>query len=171
MSARDRQHDGGRVRPPGRRPSAARRAFTLIELVIVVVIVGILAAIAIPRFSGAGESTTDAALASDLETLRKAIDLYHGEHLGKYPDAARVGVQLTQYTDVHGNTSPTKTGTHSYGPYLRAVPALKVGPNRGSTTIAAAAGADVGWVYDETSGHITAAAATNDRKGKPYGQY
>jgi general secretion pathway protein G len=185
MPASHRQQDAGRARLGGRRPPrarrapsgptrhspTARRAFSLVELVVVVVIVGILAAIAIPRFTSAGESATDSALAADLETLRKAIDLYHGEHLGKYPDLARVSDQLTQYTDVHGNVSPTRTSAHSLGPYVRAIPALKVGPTRGSTGIAAAAGDDVGWVYDETSGEITAAAPSKDRRGRPYGEY
>lgn len=184
MPASDRQKKGAPARLGGRRPRAhatrgrgscrtpiLRRAFSLIELVIVIVIVGILAAIAIPRFTNAGESTTDAAVAADLDTLRKAIDLYHGEHLGKYPDLARVGEQLTQYSDVHGNVSATRTGAYCYGPYVRAIPALKVGPNLGSTGISAAAGSNVGWVYDETKGHITAAADTNDRRGKPYAEY
>ena len=138
---------------------------------IVVVVVGILAAIAIPRFTSAGESASDSALASDLDTLRKAIDLYHGEHMGKFPDLARVGEQLTQYTDIHGNVSPTRTNSHTFGPYVRAIPALKVGPRRGSTGIAAAAGDNIGWLYDETSGQITAGCSTSDRRGKPYGEY
>ena len=176
MPASDRQQEmvgarpGGRRRPGTRLP-VGRRAFSLVELVIVVIVVGILAAIAIPRFSSAGESANDSALAADLETLRKAIDVYHGEHLGKYPDVARVGNQLTQYTDAHGNVSPTRTTAHTYGPYLRAIPALKVGPGRGSTGIAAARGNDIGWLYDETTGQITAACTSSDRRGKPYGEY
>src|SRR5688572_17475753 len=170
MRAPDLKHDRDARRASGGTP-AARAAFTLVELVIVVVIVGILAAIAIPRFSSMGENATDAALAADLEALRKAIDVYHGEHLGKYPDLARVREQLTQYSDVHGNVSATRSSTHSYGPYVNAIPALKVGPTRGSTTIAAAPGDDVGWVYEEKSGQINAAAATNDRKGKPHKEY
>jgi type II secretory pathway pseudopilin PulG len=140
-------------------------------LVVVVIIVGLLAAIAIPRFTSAGDSATDSALAADLETLRKAIELYQGEHLGKFPDTARITEQLTQYTDVHGNPSPTKSGAYSYGPYLRTIPGLKVGPNRGRSKVAAASASDVGWVYDQTNGQITAAAGVNDRRGKPYGEY
>jgi type II secretory pathway pseudopilin PulG len=139
--------------------------------VIVVVIVGLLAAIAIPRFSSAGDSATDAALSADLESLRKAIEVYQAEHMGKYPDAVRIADQLTQYTDVHGNPSAAKTAAHNYGPYLRTIPGLKVGPNRGRTKVAAVSGNDVGWVYDQTNGQITAAAGVNDRRGKPYGEY
>ena len=178
MPALDRQQKGdsraplaGRLHSLTRRSHSRGRGFSLIELVIVVVIVGLLAAIAIPRFSSAGDSATDAAFSADLETLRKAIELYQGEHLGTYPDAARIANQLTQYTDIHGNPSPTKTSTHTYGPYVRAIPPLKVGPNRGCTKVAATTGNDVGWIYDQASGQVTAAAPVNDRRGKPYGEY
>ena len=194
MGACDREQDGTRPRVGSRRPvtlrpvslrpsprcgrqprharPASAGAFSLIELIIVVVIVGIVAAIAIPRFTGASESAIDGATAADLETLRKAIDVYQGEHMGKYPELARINEQLTQYTDVNGNVSPTRGGAYTYGPYVRAFPPLRVGPNRGCKGVADAAGVNVGWVYDERCGHITAAAdGVNDRRGRPYGEY
>jgi prepilin-type N-terminal cleavage/methylation domain-containing protein len=153
------------------RLDRVRPGFTLIELVIVVVIVGIIAAIAIPRFTSAGASATDAAVAGDLEALRKAIEVYHGEHLGTYPTLTGITAQLTQYSDIQGNVSATRGGKYIYGPYLRAIPPLRVGPAAGATGIAAAPGPGVGWVYDQGTGKINAATDNPDRRGKGYDEY
>ena len=149
------------------------RGFSLIELVIVVVILGIIGAIAIPRMSRGAEGAADAGLVSDLAVLRSAIDLYQAEHEGNSPDAADINEQLTQYTQLDGTTSATKTTDAIFGPYLRAVPALKVGSNRGASTIAAADAADVGWIYDETTGEITANLPDSDvdARGVMYNTY
>jgi general secretion pathway protein G len=56
------------------RPQSA--GFTLIELMIVMAIIGILALMAIPRFSGALRSAREAVLKEDLHTMRDAIDSY-----------------------------------------------------------------------------------------------
>lgn len=151
-----------------------RRGFSLIELVIVVVIIGIIGAIAIPRLSRGAEGAADSALAGDLAVLRNAIDLYATEHGGDYPALATFEAQLTQYTDEQGNTNATKTGEFIYGPYLRAVPALKVGAEKGSNTVTDSPGvATFGWVYDADTGTITAntADAEKDASGKQYNAY
>ncbi|MCC6286158.1 MAG: prepilin-type N-terminal cleavage/methylation domain-containing protein [Phycisphaerales bacterium] len=151
----------------------ARRAFSLIELVIVVVILGIIGAIALPRMSRGAEGAKDAALVADLTLLRQAIDLYQTEHEGTFPGAATIANELTMYTDVTGATSATKTGAFIYGPYLRVIPALKVGSNRGDSTIAAADGAGVGWIYTASSGSIKANLGDGevDAAGVKYNTY
>jgi prepilin-type N-terminal cleavage/methylation domain-containing protein len=154
----------------------ARRAFSLLELVIVIVIIGIIAAIAIPRMSRGAEGANDSALSANLAVLRNAIDLYHTEHEGAYPTAAGFNNMMMQYTDVNSGVSATQTGAFIYGPYLRSIPAvpnIKVLTNaRGSSTVAAAAGAGVGWIYTETTGVITVNATTEtDKKGKLYLSY
>lgn len=62
----------------------ARPGFTLVEILIVVVILGILAAIVIPSFANATSDTQKTAFVQDLRTFEKAIMLYHGEK-GEYP--------------------------------------------------------------------------------------
>lgn len=149
-----------------------RRAFSLIELVIVVVIIGIIGAIAIPRMSRGSEGAADSALAANLAVLRNAVDLYATEHGGSFPALATFEDQLVKYTDASGTVSATKTSTAIYGPYLRAIPTLPVGTNKGKTTIAAAYAANVGWVYNETTGVITAGTNTEtDKTGKAYNTY
>ena len=149
----------------------ARRGFSLIELVIVVLILGIIAAIAVPRMSRGAKGAQDSSVASDLAVLRNAIDMYHTEH-NAFPLVAKFAGQLTTYTDDSGAPQATSDATHIYGPYLRAVPGLPVGTEKGSTGVAAAAGAGVGWIYNETTGVITANSGTaTDSAGVLYTTY
>jgi len=155
------------------------RGFSLLELVIVVVIIGIIAAIAIPRMSRGTAGAADSAVTGDLAVLRNAIDLFAAEHDGKFPTAAAFVTQLTQYTDDTITSVPVaaKDKDHPFGPYLRAVPKLPVGANKGSTIITGAgpAGATegAGWWYDETSGKICAncVATEVDSQGVKYSDY
>jgi general secretion pathway protein G len=155
-----------------RRGGIIRRAFSLIELVIVVVIIGIIAAIAIPRMSRGAEGAADSALMGNLAALRNAIDLYHTEHEGVYPTAAAFVDQLTKYSDITGGTSATKTTTHIYGPYIREIPKMPVkGDGKGDSKVSATAAGDVGWVYVEATGIITANSTEKDSKGVFYNTY
>lgn len=92
--------------------------FTLIELLMVVIILGILAAVAIPQFSSSSTDAKIAALKSNLASIRGAIELYAVQHRDSYPSASFVN-EMTQYTDSSGNTSATKNATYKYGPYIK----------------------------------------------------
>ena len=72
------------------------------------------------------------------------------------PTAANVVAQLTQYSDDTGATAATPSTTYKFGPYLRGIPKLPTGPNKGANGVAAAPAAGVGWIYDETTGEFTA---------------
>ncbi len=63
-----------------------RKGFTLIELLIVVVIIGILAAIAIPKFSKTREKAYFSAMKSDLKNLMSAEEIYYSSHNYLYAD-------------------------------------------------------------------------------------
>jgi general secretion pathway protein G len=150
-----------------------RSGFSLLELVIVIVIMGIVAAVAIPRMSRGSAGAADGALSGNLAVLRNAIDMYAGEHTGVYPTAADVADQLTMYTDTAGATHATKDATHIYGPYMRKIPTLPVGAEKGSDGLAAAAAAGVGWIYNATSGAIqcNTVAGEEDAAGKLWSDY
>jgi general secretion pathway protein G len=62
-----------------------RRGFTLIEILIVVVILGILAAIVVPQFTNAADSAKSSSLKSQLQTLRGQCELFYAQ-TGAYPD-------------------------------------------------------------------------------------
>ena len=150
----------------------ASRGFSLLELIVVVVVIGIVAAIAIPRLSRGAAGATEAAVASDLTSLRKALDLFQAEHNGSFPDATNVAAQLTQYTDITGAVSPTKDAAHLYGPYIRSIPPLPVGLRKGQNGIAAADGATIGWIYNAAAGMIQTNTTTEtDSSGNLYTSY
>lgn len=109
------------------RKLGRRRSFSLIELVIVVVIIGLITAIAMPRFSRATASATEAYLSSTISTVRQAIELYYAEH-DRYPGYNPVNgspsdtmfvMQLLEYSDFEGNTQASLGSPFIYGPYLR----------------------------------------------------
>ncbi len=156
--------------PSGKR---SNRAFSLIELIIVVVIIGIIAAIAIPRMSRGARGAGDASLSGSLSVMRSGLDIYATEHGGPFPVLATFVNQMTLYTDYNGATNATLVAPFIYGPYLRKIPPLPVGTERGSTGITAVAGtAAMGWVYDDVNGTIVANTTVEaDDSGKLYNTY
>lgn len=134
------------------------RAFSLVELVIVTVIIGIIAAIAVPRFSRGAASARESAIVSDLACLQSAIDRYTAEHGGLSPghdapgsassDGEDMIERLLERTDESG--TPQESGY--LGPYLRAMP---INPFNGLRSVrigGAAAGANThGWRFDPLS--------------------
>jgi len=76
------------MRPP---PTSTRHAFTLVEILIVVVILGILAAIVVPRFAGASEQARVTAFGTSLMTYADAAEYYSARE-GRYPADSSSGV-------------------------------------------------------------------------------
>ena len=101
----------------------AKKGFTLVEILIVVVILGILAAIVIPQFTSASEAAKASSMVTQLQTLRSQFELYQVQHNGNYPTLAQMDGTDEEFsvmvnsTDVNGAT----TGT-DYGPYLQKAP-------------------------------------------------
>jgi len=134
-----------------------RSAFTLVEVLIVVVIMAILAATIIPQFT---DSTKDAKSSTgkfNLHTLRSQIELYRTQHNGTAPSATLV--ELTQQTDASGTAGTT--AAFPYGPYLREIPLNPFTNSKAvkTTTNNPAAVGDVtsgggGWIYNSTNGGI-----------------
>ena len=138
------------IRRGGLFRHSANRGFTLVEILIVVVILGILAAMVVPQFTNASVSAQSSSMQSSLQTIRSQIELYHAHHDSTYPTLAQLSAAwnvLTSRTDVHGNVGTTD-GVHIYGPYIKQMPS---NPFEGSSTVSDTAAAGVGWVYDETN--------------------
>ena len=120
------------------------RGFTLVEILIVVIILGILAAIVIPQFTNASNDARNNSIASTLQTLRGQIELYKIQHADTPPLAASMWTQMLFPSNTSGTTQAASDATHSLGPYVQSPP---VNPANGNTTIAGAVGTNVGWVY------------------------
>jgi general secretion pathway protein G len=120
-----------------------RRGFTLVEILIVVIILGILAAIVIPQFTSASSDARNNSTASTLQTLRSQIELFKIQHADTPPrDATALWTVLGGKTSTSDTTAVNAAGT--FGPYVQNPPS---NPLNGYTTVAAAAAANVGWVY------------------------
>ena len=89
-----------------------RKGFTLIELLIVVVIIGILAAIAIPKFANTKEKAYVAAMKSDLRNLVTAQEAYFSDYDNNYsPATANFGNNYKTSTGVTISTLAATAGT------------------------------------------------------------
>jgi general secretion pathway protein G len=134
-------------------PNMRRAAFTLVELLIVVIILGILAAVVIPQFSDASTDARLSSLMTNLQTIRGQIDLYRLQHNGAYPGQTTFADQMTKKTDVDGAVN----ANGKYGPYLQRIPnnPFTVGGTGNDVTNTPAA-ANKAWYYNATTGEFKA---------------
>lgn len=162
--------------------TAARESgFTLVELLIVVIILAILAAIVVPQFSATTEDAKQSAYVSNLSSLRAVTELYRQQH-GVYPgNAAAVAatctngtnqvaaagtaafpVQLNNYTNI-ANSACTgfDADEFRYGPYLKdGIPVNPLGTNNNVTVVATGvlggltSGGTGGWRFDSITGEL-----------------
>lgn len=127
-----------------------RRGLSLIELLIIVAILGILAAIVLPTFSNANETAKAGALASQINTVKKALILYKTDHNDVYPtDAQLITAQwqvLTNTTDINGDVAGS-----DHGPYFQKPPMNAFKDSNVVATDNTAA-----WQYDSSDGSILA---------------
>jgi general secretion pathway protein G len=141
----------------------AKKGFTLVEILIVVVILGILAAIVIPQFTSASTEAKTSRLVSDLQSMRSQIQLYKIQHNDALPGTATTGetfVQaITGYTLQSGAAAAVQAPAPGvYGPYMQVIPtnpfvALAANANVVTCGAGAAAGNDSsGWYFNTTTG-------------------
>ena len=158
----------------------AKSGFTLVEILIVMVVLGILAAIVIPQFTAASTEAKESNLISSLQSVRSQIELYKIQHNDNLP-GTRADVDfetaMTSKTNRYGEVGAT--AAHRFGPYLKSIPAnpfvdvaaaYDVEEEAGTTGLG---GGNSGWHFDTSTGWFQ---ADDDRvnaldNNKPHADY
>jgi general secretion pathway protein G len=151
--------------PPGRQrvlpPHGRRGAFTLIEVLIVVVIMAVIAGVVIPRVVDTGADAKQSTLKHNLHVMQSQIELYRLSHQGNRPAIQGDGLpQLTSATNALGEIGSSGPA-YPFGPYVAAIP---LNPFDGSGKVTAVAspgqrptgvvGSLGGWQYDSATGAV-----------------
>ena len=142
------------------------KGFTLIELMIVVAIIGILAAIAIPRFAQMLEKSREGSTKGNLGSIKSAASIYYGDNGGFWPTTMNTlsTYAFSKYLD---NIFPVKvTGyfvagaTSPYGNLVTMTTGAQV-----------PTGSSSGWLYDSNYGNVFINSTVKDSKAIPYSFY
>jgi prepilin-type N-terminal cleavage/methylation domain-containing protein len=164
------------------------KAFTLVEILVVVIVLGIMAAIVIPTVSSSTIPAKESSLASDLQLLRRLVLIFKSQHLEVglgYPNGNTTLApteqdfidQATMSSNTSCQTAPIGTPGFDRGTYLQKIP---VNPFNGLSTIQmlgngedfpVAADDSHGWIYKAATSDIRADNSGADDNGKAYYDY
>lgn len=161
--------------------------FTLVEILIVVVLLGVLAAIVIPSFANSATAAKAGSMATNLNMLRRFVLVYTSQHLEVAPgytagpgsalSAEVFADQALLASNLQGDTAARGTAGYGYGPYLSKIP---TNPFNQLATIQmlgdgddfpAEADNSHGWIYKAATGEIRPGNSGTDDAGIAYYDY
>jgi general secretion pathway protein G len=131
-----------------RRTRKTSTAFTLIELLIVIIVLGIMAGIVIPSFASSSARAKEAALAKMVQTIRTQVLIYKVQHGDQLPDLPFSASQNRHFRPLM-EVSTYGTPPQNYGPYLLSVP---VNPITGGSRVRGAGSLNAAGVPDPVPG-------------------
>jgi len=137
------------------------RGFTLVELLLVIVILSILAALVIPQFTSAANESRENSLKTDLVRVREQLEIYKQQHNGEWPTLDNISDQLTETSKADGTTSSSASAGYRFGPYLHQIPD---NPFTGNNVVDNGAVGASDWYYDESTGAFRANDTTAHRE-------
>lgn len=163
-----------------------QKGFTLVELMIVVAIIGVLAAVAIPKFADMLEKSREGATKGNISAIKSAVSNFYADRQGTYPNTLD-----TQTTTSVGESHPAFIPN-----YIELLPAVKVtakntanganqnaGPGKNASKAAdvvigqwatpafVGTSAGVGWKYDNSGGNVWVNSTLLDMSAKSYTIY
>jgi prepilin-type N-terminal cleavage/methylation domain-containing protein len=141
--------------------------FTLIELMIVVAIIGILAALALPKFAQLVEKSREAATKGNMNAMRSAISIYYGDSEGIYPTYLETS-SLYLFSKFMEKIPPVKA-THA-GVGIGTVESPS-GTDIVHTDDEAIVATNIGWLYNSNTGRIFVNSSATDSKNLSYSTY
>ncbi len=164
------------------------KAFTLVEVILVVTILGILAALVLPTFQGHIVKARESAAKDNLRVIRNQIELYKLQHNGiplGYVNGtpgpvALLQLQFTGTSDETGaaSPSPVPSAPFIYGPYLKKLPEnpynklLSIAYVPEATDFSAAVdGTSSGWLYKKETGEFKINWTGSDSEGTAFYDY
>ncbi len=136
------------------RINRKQKGFTLVELLVVIVVLAVLAAIVLPKFMDSGTRSKESALKSDLKLIRNAITIFKTD-TGLYPLAlSDLAASSAPAQGSNGTADVNLTASNWHGPYVQSIPNDPV--------------SGTAFTYTKTSGTAVSSATGNGLDGTAY---
>ncbi len=164
------------------------KAFTLVEVILIVTILGILGALVLPTFQGHIAKARESAAKDNLRVMRNQIELYKLQHKGVPPGYVNgaplleslLQLQFIKTTDEAGvaSLSTVPSDPYLYGPYVKKLPENPYNKLSNITYVAEATafsaavdGTSSGWLYKKETGEIKINWTGTDSEGIAFYDY